>query len=144
MWSAFHKKRYLTNLEVRNLKSEISCLCPVWLSQFCLFWKKIGKGFMNIPKFVNSTHNKYLFSWHADHIKIQIELHWLVEPKTKKKGTGSDVITPWSPTLPGTNLVSNVKKFFLHQTTTLKFQIEEQTGINEQGWEKIPPCLLFS
>ena len=45
-------------------------------------------------------------------LKIQIELHWLVEPKTKKKGTGSDVITPWSPTLPGTNLVSNVKKFF--------------------------------
>ena len=37
MWSACHKKSYLTNLEVRNLKSEISCLCPVWLSQFCLF-----------------------------------------------------------------------------------------------------------
>ena len=58
MWSACHKKSYLTNLEVRNLKSEISCLCPVWLSQFCLFWKKMGKGFVNIPKFVNSTHNK--------------------------------------------------------------------------------------
>ena len=43
MWSACHKKSYLTNLEVRNLKSEISCLCPVWLSQFCLFWKKWGK-----------------------------------------------------------------------------------------------------
>ena len=69
MWSACHKKSYLTNLEVRNLKSEISCLCPVWLSQFCLFWKKMGKGFVNIPKFVNSTHNKYLFLWHADHIK---------------------------------------------------------------------------
>ena len=68
MWSACHKKSYLTNLEVRNLKSEISCLCPVWLSQFCLFWKKMGKGFVNIPKFVNSTHNKYLFLWHADHI----------------------------------------------------------------------------
>ena len=69
--SACHKKSYVTNLEVRNLKSEISCLCPMWLSQFCLFWKKMGKGFVNIPKFVNSTHNKYLFLWHADHIKIQ-------------------------------------------------------------------------
>ena len=29
MWSACHKKSDLTNLEVRNLKSEISCLCPV-------------------------------------------------------------------------------------------------------------------
>ena len=73
LWSACHKKSYLMNLEVRNLKSEISCLCPVWLSQFCLFWKKMGKGFVNIPKFVNSTHNKYLFLWHADHIKLQIE-----------------------------------------------------------------------
>ena len=72
MWSACHKKSYLTNLEVRNLKSEISCLCPVWLSQFCLFWKKMGKGFVNIPKFVNSTHNKYLFLWHADHIRVFI------------------------------------------------------------------------
>ena len=69
MWSACHKKSYWTNLEVRNLKSEISCLCPVWLSQFCLFWKKVGKGFVNIPKFVNWTHNKYLFLWHADHIR---------------------------------------------------------------------------
>ena len=68
MWSACHEKSYLTNLEIRNLKSEISCLCSVWLSQFCLFWKKIGKGFVNIPKFVNSTNNKYLFLWHANHI----------------------------------------------------------------------------
>ena len=68
MWSACHKKSYLTNLEVRNLKSEISCLCPVWLSQFCLFWKKMGKGFVNIPKFINLTHNNYLFLWHTDHI----------------------------------------------------------------------------
>ena len=71
MWSACHKKIYLTNLEVRNLKSEFSCLCPVWLSQFCLFWKKMGRGFVNIPKFVNSTHNKYLFLWHADHISVE-------------------------------------------------------------------------
>ena len=70
MWSACHKKSYLTNLEVRNLKSEISCLCPVWLSHFCLFWKKMGKSFVKIPKFVNSTHNKYLLLWHADHIKL--------------------------------------------------------------------------
>ena len=26
---------------------------------------------------------------------------------------------------------------------TLKSLIEKQTGINEQGWEKISPCLLF-
>ena len=69
VWSACHEKSYLTNLEIRNLKSEISSLCSVWLSQFCLFWKKMGKGFVNIPKFVNSTHNKYLFLWHADHIR---------------------------------------------------------------------------
>ena len=80
MWSACHKKSYLTNLEVRNLKSEISCLCPVWLSQFCLFWKKMGKGFVNIPKFVNSTHNKYLFLWHADHIKVEISFkNWFAQ-----------------------------------------------------------------
>ena len=30
----------------------------------------MGKGFVNIPKFVISTHNKYLFSWHADHINV--------------------------------------------------------------------------
>ena len=43
-----------------------------------------------------------------------------------------------------------------HQLMTSRFQlieqelpeysevlIEEQTRINEQGWEKIPPCLLF-
>ena len=71
MWSACHKKSYLTNLEVWNPKSEISCLCPVWLSQFCLFWKKMGKGFVNIPKFVNSTHNKYRCLWHDDHISVK-------------------------------------------------------------------------
>ena len=26
---------------------------------------------------------------------------------------------------------------------TLKSLIEEQTGINEQGWKKVPPCLLI-
>ena len=31
----------------------------------------------------------------------------------------------------------------LSARTTLKSLIEEQTGINEQGWKKIPPCLLF-
>jgi hypothetical protein len=83
MWSACHKKSYLTNLEVRNLKSEISCLCPVWLSQFCLFWKKMGKGFVNIPKFVNSTHNKYLFLWHADHTSVVylLEFIWFEQKK---------------------------------------------------------------
>ena len=29
------------------------------------------------------------------------------------------------------------------QLPTLKSLIEEQTGINEQGCKKIPPCLLF-
>ena len=28
-------------------------------------------------------------------------------------------------------------------STTLKSLIEEQTGINEQAWKKVPPCLLI-
>jgi hypothetical protein len=56
MWSACHKKSYLTNLEVRNPKSAVSVLCGCL--SFACFEKK---GFVNIPKFVNSTHNKYLF-----------------------------------------------------------------------------------
>ena len=97
MWSACHKKSYLTNLEVRNLKSEISCLCPVWLSQFCLFWKKMGKGFVNIPKFVNSTHNKYLFLWHADHIKVHFfvqyfQIGWKSNRFSKKSKSNNENI----------------------------------------------------
>ena len=68
MWSACHKKSYLTNLEVRNLKSAVSALCGCL--SFACFEKKMGKGFVNIPKFVNSTHNKYLFLRHADHISL--------------------------------------------------------------------------
>ena len=33
--------------------------------------------------------------------------------------------------------------FWTIDITTLKSLIEEQTGINEQGWKKVPPCLLI-
>ena len=29
------------------------------------------------------------------------------------------------------------------QSVTLKSLIQEQTGINEQAWKKVPPCLLI-
>ena len=41
MWSACHKKSYLTNLEVRNLKSAVSVLCGCL--SFACFEKKWGK-----------------------------------------------------------------------------------------------------
>ena len=41
MWSACHKKSYLTNLEVRNLKSAVSALCSCL--SFACFEKKWGK-----------------------------------------------------------------------------------------------------
>ena len=41
MWSACHKKSYLTNLEVRNLKSAVSALCGCL--NFACFEKKWGK-----------------------------------------------------------------------------------------------------
>ena len=31
----------------------------------------------------------------------------------------------------------------LRYVLTLKSLIEEQTGINEQAWKKVPPCLLI-
>ena len=40
-----------------------------------------------------------------------------------------------------TNTYLYVHTYYI--SVTLKSLIEEQTGINEQGWEKIPPCLLF-
>ena len=36
-----------------------------------------------------------------------------------------------------------VIRFDLSAATTLKSLIEEQTGINEQAWKKVPPCLLI-
>ena len=33
--------------------------------------------------------------------------------------------------------------FWTIDITTLKSLIEEQTGINEQGWKKVPPCFLI-
>ena len=41
MWSACHKKSYLTNLEVRNLKSAVSALCGCL--SFACFEKLWGK-----------------------------------------------------------------------------------------------------
>ena len=41
MWSACHEKSYLTNLEIRNLKSAVSALCGCL--SFACFEKKWGK-----------------------------------------------------------------------------------------------------
>ena len=47
MWSACHKKSYLTNLEVRNLKSAVSALCGS-LSFAC--FEKNGERFREYSK----------------------------------------------------------------------------------------------
>ena len=58
----------ISKLEIWNLNSAVSALCGCL--SFACFEKKLGKGFVNIPKFVNLTHNKYLFLWHANHINF--------------------------------------------------------------------------
>ena len=57
LWSACHKKSYLTNLEVRNLKSEISCLCPVGSLSFLSTLKKKSKWILHNLKLRHITNS---------------------------------------------------------------------------------------
>ena len=81
MWLACQKKSYLICGEITNfwnimqyLSFSSSCLCPVWQSQFCTSKKKFRNRlheYSNIRKFIISSHIKYVFFWHANHIKYE-------------------------------------------------------------------------
>ena len=69
-------------------------------------------------------------------------MKWQSEENLKKYSENRDPID--EPSCPYKIQPENQGKLlWLSGKLTLKSLIEEQTGINEQAWKKVPPCLLI-
>ena len=73
-WQVIRKLGIVRFDEISKLEISFSssCLCPLLLAVYVctLKKKKIGIGCVNIRKFVNSTHTKWLFLWETKKIKF--------------------------------------------------------------------------